>query len=256
MLLFVTEIAFFVGGVTMLGALAGFVIKKDSKEFNAAVLSFAGGIMGAAASMELIAPVLIAEDGVPFLAAVLSIAAGAVFIRFLEKSMLLLRRFLPRRLTQGIPSGQAGALRRVLLFVAAIAIHNFPEGLAAGVSCAMDNRARAFAVALGIAVQNFPEGMVLIRPMLSAGLSKRKTLLLALSTGWVEIAGAFLGWALVSAPFPVLSYMLPFAGGTMLYIIHVEVIPESLSASGSRVFSLWFFTGYCITLLLNHFIGA
>lgn len=256
MLLFVSEIAFFVGGATMTGALIGFMIKRNSERFNASMLAFAGGIMSAAASMELIAPVLLSEKGLSYLLVVCSVAAGAVFIRLLEKCFFVFRKCFSRRwICKVLPSG-TDSVRHVLLFVLAIAIHNFPEGLAAGVSCGMDERGKAFSVALGIAIQNLPEGMVLIQPMLYAGLPKKRTLLFALATGWVEIIGAYLGWMFVSFPFSVLTYLLPFAGGTMLYIIHAEVIPESLAAIDSLSFSGTFFVGFCGMLLLNHFFGV
>lgn len=256
MLLFVSGIAFFVGGATMAGALIGFCIKTESKGFNAAMLAFAGGIMGAAASMELIAPAVLTEQGCSVLVVIISVAGGAVFIRLLEYGVLAIRRFFSGGFLPVIFPDHGSAVKRVLLFVLAFAIHNFPEGLAAGVSCGLDEKGKAFSVALGIAIQNLPEGMVLIRPMLTAGLSKQRTLILALATGWIEIVGAFLGWMFVSFPFPVLTYMLPFAGGTMLYIIHAEVIPEALERIDSRSFSRDYFIGFCGMLLLNCLIGG
>ena len=94
-----------------------------------------------------------------------------------------------------------------MLFVIAIAIHNFPEGIAAGVSFGTDNTTQVLTVAGGIALQNIPEGMVIISPMLASGMSKGRTFIIALLTGVVEVVGTLLGYFAVS----VASVILPFA---------------------------------------------
>ena len=253
MLLFVTQISMLVGGATMLGAVAGFFVKGKSDRFHSVVFAFAGGMMCAAATMELIAPAVENKNGVRFLLAVCCIAAGAAFVRLLESHMSAARKMFGRYFLRDVTSVQVQAVKRVLLFVLAIAIHNFPEGLAAGMSCGLDDKSKAFTVALGIAIQNLPEGMMLIQPMRSAGLSRERTLWIALSTGFVEIIGTYIGWGLAAAPFSLLSYLLPFAGGTMLYIVNAEVIPDALSSGDQRSLTWGFFIGYCAMLILDHY---
>ena len=238
MLLFVTQISMLVGGATMLGAVAGFFVKGKSDRFHSVVFAFAGGMMCAAATMELIAPAVENKNGVRFL---------------LESHMSAARKMFGRYFLRDVTSVQVQAVKKVLLFVLAIAIHNFPEGLAAGMSCGLDDKSKAFTVALGIAIQNLPEGMMLIQPMRSAGLSRERTLWIALSTGFVEIIGTYIGWGLAAAPFSLLSYLLPFAGGTMLYIVNAEVIPDALSSGDQRSLTWGFFIGYCAMLILDHY---
>ena len=139
----------------------------------------------------------------------------------------------------------------MLLFVAAMAIHNLPEGLAAGVGFGTEDIPRALAIAGGIALQNLPEGMVLIAPMLHAGIPPRRTLLLAMSTGVIEIVGTLLGFATVSLSAVILPFLLAFAGGAMLYIICDDMIP---ACQGSKSVCI-LLTGFCLMLAMDYYLG-
>ena len=141
--------------------------------------------------------------------------------------------------------------RRLVLFVAAMAIHNFPEGLAAGVGFGTENISRALAIAGGIAIQNLPEGMVLIAPMLHVGIPPRRTLALAMSTGVVEIIGTLLGYGAVSLSAAILPFLLAFDGGTMLYIICQDMIPEGSGRRGSTAALL---IGFCLMLAMDYYL--
>ena len=143
----------------------------------------------------------------------------------------------------------AANLDKVLLFVTAIAIHNLPEGIAAGVSFGSDNQAEALLIAGGIALQNIPEGMVIIAPMLAAGISARRTLIIATATGLVEVVGTLLGYLAVSAASAILPFALAFAGGTMLYVISDEMIPETHAHGAQSGATYALLVGFCIMLL-------
>ena len=145
-------------------------------------------------------------------------------------------------------------LDKVLLFVSAIAIHNLPEGIAAGVSFGSGNTAEAIMIAGGIALQNIPEGMVIIGPMLAAGISPRKTLICALATGLVEVVGTLLGYFAVTVATAILPFALAFAGGTMLYVISDEMIPETHhdNESGATYALL---VGFCLMLVSDVLLG-
>ena len=144
---------------------------------------------------------------------------------------------------------------KVLLFVIAIGIHNFPEGIAAGVSFGTGNVAQALAVAGGIALQNIPEGMVIIAPMLATGMSKKRTFLIALATGMVEVLGTLIGYFAVSISTAILPFGLAFAGGTMLYVISDEMIPETHSHGHERLATYSLLVGYALMLIFDFFIG-
>ena len=146
-------------------------------------------------------------------------------------------------------------LNRVLLFVTAIAIHNLPEGIAAGVGFGSGDTSQALIIAGGIALQNIPEGMVIIAPMLAAGVSPGKTFVCALFTGLIEVIGTLLGYWAVSIASAILPFALAFAGGTMLYVISDEMIPETHAHGSERGATYALLAGFCLMLIFDVLLG-
>ena len=142
-------------------------------------------------------------------------------------------------------------LGKVLLFVSAIAIHNLPEGIAAGVGFGSGNAAQALVIAGGIALQNIPEGMVIIGPMLAAGVKPKRTLVIAMMTGLVEVVGTLIGYFAVSVATVILPFALAFAGGTMLYVISDEMIPETHAHGSERGATYALLVGFCLMLVVD-----
>ncbi|MBE7036607.1 MAG: ZIP family metal transporter, partial [Ruminococcaceae bacterium] len=208
-----------VGGATVIGSLVGFIFKKMSHRFSDIVLSFAAGVMLAAAVLGLVIPSLEYGGKYGLIITVAGIFVGAVCLNFIDKLVPHLHKLMG---TDTESHDNAG-LSKVLLFVLAIAIHNFPEGIAAGVGFGSGNDAQALMIAGGIALQNIPEGMVIIAPMLSTGVSPKKTFVCAMLTGVVEVVGTLLGYFAVSLSSAILPFALAFAGGTMLYVISDEM---------------------------------
>ena len=143
----------------------------------------------------------------------------------------------------------------MLLFVTAIAIHNLPEGIAAGVGFGAGDTAQALVIAGGIALQNIPEGMVIIGPMLAAGVKPRRTFLLAMMTGLVEVVGTLIGYFAVSVASFILPFALAFAGGTMLYVISDEMIPETHAHGHERGATYALLVGFCLMLITDVLLG-
>ena len=137
----------------------------------------------------------------------------------------------------------------------AIAIHNLPEGIAAGVGFGSGDTAQALIIAGGIALQNIPEGMVIIAPMLAAGISPRKTFILAMITGLVEVVGTLIGYFAVSISNAILPFALAFAGGTMLYVISDEMIPETHAHGSERGATYALLVGFCVMLVTDVLLG-
>ena len=210
-----------VGGATVLGAFAGFLVRK----VDGRALALAAGIMLGAALFGLIIPA--AETG-NTLTIVIGLFMGAWMLEGVDQ--LLFRK---------TERGQG------LLFVAAIAIHNFPEGIAAGVGFGTGDLANGLLISGGIALQNLPEGMIIIAPMLLAGYSPAKALLIAVMTGLVEVAGTMLGYHAVSAVTSLLPFALSFAGGTMLYVICTEMLPDARNAP------YWVLSGFSVMLTFS-----
>ena len=240
-----------VGGATIFGSLIGFIFKKFSHKFSDIVLSFAAGIMLAAAVLGLILPSLDYGGKYGLFITVAGIFAGALCLNLIDKLVPHLHRLMgpePER-------HNSTNLSKVLLFVTAIAIHNLPEGIAAGVSFGSGDAAQALIIAGGIALQNIPEGMIIIGPMLAAGVSPRKTFICAMITGLVEVLGTLIGYFAVSIASAVLPFFLAFAGGTMLYVISDEMIPETHAHGNERGATYALLVGFCVMLVTDVLLG-
>ena len=238
-----------VGGATVLGAVVGLFFRRMNRAVNNAVMSLAAGIMLAAAMLGLIMPSL--EYGGTFgvFVTVIGIFAGALCVHFFD---FLLLRFC--RLPALSSSDDGDRLRGVIVFVAAIAIHNLPEGIAAGVGFGTGDVGNAIFIATAIALQNIPEGMAVIVAMLGVGIRPRRTFLLAAMTGVVEVVGTFIGYFAVHISSAVLPFILALAGGSMLYVISDEMIPETHSPEGEHRAAYLILLGFSIMLVMNEFI--
>lgn len=240
-----------VGGATVFGALMGFIFKKISHTFSDLVLSFAAGVMLAAAVLGLIIPSVEYGGKFAVIITVAGIFSGALCLNIIDKIVPHLHRMVG----VDIESHNNTNLSKVLLFVTAIAIHNLPEGIAAGVGFGSGDTSQALLIAGGIALQNIPEGMVIIGPMLAAGVSPSRTFVCALLTGLVEVAGTLLGYFAVNIASVILPFALSFAGGTMLYVISDEMIPETHAHGGERGATYTLLAGFCVMLVMDVLLG-
>lgn len=242
-----------VGGATIIGSLIGFVCKKITHKFTDIVLSFAAGVMLAAAIFGLIVPSVEYGGKYGLIITVIGIFLGALSLNLIDKLVPHLHKLA------GVEPEAHGTandkLSKVLLFVMAIAIHNFPEGIAAGVGFGSGNTGEALVIAGGIALQNIPEGMVIIGPMLAAGMSKKRTFICAMATGMVEVVGTLIGYLAVSISQAILPFALAFAGGTMLYVISDEMIPETHAHGSERGATYALLVGFCLMLVSDHLLG-
>ena len=228
--------AFGVGGATVAGAFIGFLFEKIPHKWNDAILGFAAGIMLAAAVLGLILPSveLTGKDG--FWVTAAGILTGAVFLNMMDKVTPHLHHI------SGVDKEaheNNASLNKIMLFVMAIAIHNLPEGMAAGVGFGAGDISNAITVAIGIALHNIPEGMVII----------------ASFTGFIEVVGTFIGYFAASISGAVLPFALAFAGGTMLYVISDEMIPETHSHGYETLATYAILVGFLVMLFMDTFIG-
>ena len=242
-----------VGGATIFGSVIGFLFKKLSHKFSDIVLSFAAGVMLAAAVLGLILPSLEYGGRHGLWVTIVGVFAGATCLMLVDKVVPHLHK-LAGIDSEMHPNNEK--LSKVLLFVTAIAIHNLPEGIAAGVGFGSGDTAGALVIAGGIALQNIPEGMVIIGPMLAAGVPPRRTFLCAMMTGFVEVLGTLLGYFTVSIALAVLPFALAFAGGTMLYVISDEMIPETHAHGSQRGATYALLVGFCVMLATDVLLGG
>lgn len=240
-----------VGGATVIGAIIGFIFKKVSHTFSDIVLSFAAGVMLAAAVLGLIIPSVEYGGKFGLIITIAGIFAGAVCLNFIDK----LVPHLHKMAGVDAEAHQNSNINKVLLFVTAIAIHNLPEGIAAGVGFGSGDTTQALVIAGGIALQNIPEGMVIIGPMLASGVSAKRTFVLAMITGLVEVVGTLIGYFAVSVASAILPFALAFAGGTMLYVISDEMIPETHSHGHERGATYALLVGFCLMLVTDVLLG-
>ena len=240
-----------VGGATVAGALIGFIFKNISHKFSDIVLSFAAGIMLAASFLGLILPSLEYGGEYSIFITVGGIFLGALCMKFVDKLVPHLHKIADKDIES---HDRNKSIDKVILFVLAIAIHNFPEGIAAGVGFGAENTTEAFIIAAGIALQNIPEGMVIISPMLASGISPKKTFLYAALTGVVEVIGTMIGYFAVSVSSFILPFALSFAGGTMLYVISDEMIPETHSHGSEAGATFALLAGISVMLIMDFFL--
>ncbi|MBR5439032.1 MAG: ZIP family metal transporter [Clostridia bacterium] len=239
-----------VGGATVVGAIIGFLTQKISHKFSDYVLGFAAGVMLSASVIGLIMPSV--EIGNVYVA-IIGVIVGAVVLNLIDL-------FTPHLHNSGVGLEEShpkenNRYSKILLFVLAIAIHNFPEGIAAGVGFGTGDNASAITIAIGIALQNIPEGMIIIAPMVAVGISKKKALVIASLTGLIEVVGTLIGYFAVSISTAILPFALAFAGGTMLYIISDEMIPETHSHGNERGSTYAIIIGFCVMLLIDVLLG-
>lgn len=240
-----------VGGATVIGSIIGFLFKNISHKFSDIVLSFAAGVMLAASVLGLILPSLDYGGKYGLIVTIVGIFMGAVCLNLIDKLVPHLHKLVGADTEQHNNAN----LNKVLLFVTAIAIHNLPEGIAAGVGFGSGDMSQALIIAGGIALQNIPEGMVIIGPMLAAGVTPRKTFICAMITGLIEVVGTLIGYFAVSVASVILPFALAFAGGTMLYVISDEMIPETHAHGNERGATYALLVGFCIMLVTNVLFG-
>ena len=240
-----------VGGATLFGAIIGFAFKHLSHRFSDIVLSFAAGVMLSAAVLGLILPSVEYGGQYGLLITVPGIFIGALCLNLIDK----LVPHLHKMAGTDIEIHNNHNLSKVLLFVTAIAIHNLPEGIAAGVGFGSGNTSQALMIAGGIALQNIPEGMVIIGPMLAAGVSPRRTFVLAMITGLVEVVGTLIGFFAVSVASAILPFARACAGGTMLYVVSDEMIPETHAHGSERGATYALLAGFCVMLISDVLLG-
>ena len=233
-----------VGGATIFGALIGLIFKKMPTRYNNAILAFAAGVMMAASMLGLIFPSLEYGGKWGVLTTTAGIFVGAFTVHLLDMLLPKLCRV----------SEDDKGLKKVILFVSAIAIHNLPEGIAAGVGFGTGEIGDAMLIATAIALQNIPEGMIVFVAMLGAGISAGRTFFYAAMTGVVEIIGTFIGYFAVTLSSAVLPFALAFAGGTMLYVISDEMIPDTHSREGGHLATYFLLVGFTFMLIFDAII--
>lgn len=243
------------GLATLIGALPILLTKQPSPRIIAIMLGFGGGVMLAASAFSLIIPGTDAaiELGYSKPVAALIMVIGLILGGwFLE----IAHNLLPHsHFVKGFEGNNTLHLAKVWLFIIAITLHNFPEGLAVGVSFGGNNLTDGLTTALGIGLQNMPEGLVVALSLVAEGYSKPYALGISLLTGLVEPIGGAIGVSIVSLSQEILPWAMGFAAGAMLFVICDEIIPEASNKGHEREGTIGIMAGFMIMMYLDIALG-
>ncbi|MBC7130717.1 ZIP family metal transporter, partial [Candidatus Bathyarchaeota archaeon] len=226
------------GLATGAGALPAYFGRNFSDDTMDITLGFAAGVMLAATAFSLLVPAI--DLGGP-LTAVVGLLLGAASIHFIDQKI---PHFHPVAGAEGPPS----RLSKVWLFITAMTIHNFPEGLAVGVSFGSGDIAAGLVVATAIGLQNAPEGLAVALPLLREKYSRTRAIGYATLTGLVEPVGGLLGLILVSLAHSILPWGLAFAAGAMLFVVVDEMVPESHQKGFGRKATFGLIGGFAVMM--------
>lgn len=230
------------GLATFIGALPMAFFKPSDKTLNT-LLGGSAGVMLAATAYSLVMPAIQAGGA---LALLVGFPLGAAFVHLFDK--IIPHEHFGALGREGMDTDR---LRQIWLFVLAITIHNFPEGLAVGVGFGGGDFKGGLILAIAIGLQNIPEGLAVAAPLIKMGYSLRYALGISLLTGLVEPIGGALGAGLVVLMKPLLGYFLAFAGGAMLWVISAEIIPETHREENAHSATYGVVVGFLIMTLLD-----
>lgn len=232
------------GAATAVGALPFLFIKRGmSQRTIDGLMGFAAGVMLAATAFSLVIPSFEIGGMWPFL---IGFLLGALFVDLVD-------HFAPHEhFLKGREGPDLKKASKIWLFVIAIAIHNFPEGMAVGVGAFSDH---GLSIAMAIGIQNLPEGAVVAVALINARYKATTAFLVAALTGAVEIIGGIVGVAVLSISSALLPYMLAFAGGAMLFVISDEVIVETHANGNQRLATYSLIGGFVLMTILDVLLG-
>jgi len=248
----VAMIGFFVcilsGLATGVGALPAIFFKEISNDIFNSLLGAAAGVMLAATAFSLLLPGIefgneIWPDKGLWIVAI-GMLVGAIFLHLADKK-------LPHLHFGSELTNQVDSLQKISLFIVAITIHNFPEGMSVGVSFGTGDMHNGLVLAIAVALQNIPEGLAVALPLVALGYNKWKSVGIATLTGLVEPIGGLLGITMVSIFSSVLPFAMGFAAGAMLFVITEEIIPETHSNGRSRYATFALMFGFILMMALD-----
>ncbi len=240
------------GLATGIGALPAVLFKEISDKLFNSLLGAAAGVMLSATAFSLLVPGIDVGDqlwpGKGLYVISVGMLIGAAFLHFSD-------RHLPHIQFDPSLHHNADSLKKIWLFIVAITIHNFPEGMAVGVSFGAGDVKNGTVLAIAVALQNLPEGLAVALPLVGLGYNKWKAVAIATLTGLVEPVGGLLGVTSVTVFEPLLPLAMGFAAGAMLFVISEEIIPETHAKGRSRQATFSLLIGFIIMMTLDNLLG-
>jgi zinc transporter, ZIP family len=238
-----------VGLATGLGALPVLIFKNISNNLFSSLLGAAAGVMLAATAFSLLVPgidfgnALWPGRGIYVVSA--GMLLGAFFLHYADHQ-------LPHPHFDAVVDPQTNSFRKIWLFVIAITIHNFPEGMSVGVSFGSGEIKNGLVLGIAVAMQNIPEGLAVALPLVGLGYNRWRAVGIALATGMVEPVGGLLGVTMVTLFQPILPIAMGFAAGAMLFVISEEIIPETHAKGRSRYATYALMVGFIVMMAIDN----
>lgn len=186
--------------------------------------------------------------GKGFLVVSAGMMIGAIFLHLADQR-------LPHLHFDSVPSASKDSLQKICLFIIAITIHNFPEGMSVGVSFGSGDMKNGIVLAIAIGLQNIPEGLAVALPLVGLGFNKWKAVGIATLTGLVEPVGGLLGITMVTVFSPIKPIAMGFAAGAMLFVISEEIIPETHAKGRSRYATFSLMSGFIVMMTLDNLLS-
>jgi len=237
---------------TGLGALPAAFFKEVSNNVFNTLLGAAAGVMLAATAFSLLVPGIEAGNALwpdkGLWVVALGMLVGALFLHLSDKK-------LPHLHFDDASNIRTASLQKIWLFIIAITIHNFPEGMSVGVSFGTGDMHNGIVLAIAIALQNIPEGLAVALPLVALGYNKWKAVGIATLTGLVEPIGGILGITMVSTFSSIMPFAMGFAAGAMLFVISEEIIPETHANGRSRYATFALMIGFIIMMALDNLLA-
>jgi ZIP family zinc transporter len=235
--------------LTAIGTLPVLFVRSVPRRLMDAMMGFAGGVMVAASCWSLLVPA-IALGGVA--AATVGLLAGGALLYITDQMLPHLHAEFP---DEAVTEGPKVAWRRSALLMLAMTLHNFPEGMAVGVSFGSDDLGSAVALAIGIGLQNVPEGLAIALPLRRGGMSRGRAFFWGQLSAAIEPVAGVIGAGLVLASAAFLPYAMAAAAGAMLYVVVEELIPETVRSGTIDVATLGFIVGFAVMMALDNALG-
>lgn len=235
--------------LTAIGTLPVLLFYSAPRRLMDALMGFAAGVMVAASCWSLLIPAI---DTGGLWAAVIGLLAGGAFIYVADQVLPHLHSEFPDEATA---EGPRVVWRRSTLLMLAITLHNFPEGMAVGVSFGGGDVGAAIALAIGIGLQNIPEGLAIALPLRRGGMSRGRAFFWGQLSAVVEPIAGVMGAGLVLVSSAFLPFGMAFAAGAMLYVVVEELIPETVRSGTTDLATLGFLVGFTVMMVLDNGFG-
>ena len=257
----------FTYSVTLIGASIVFLFKKVKnvevqKNIMDAMLGFAAGIMIAASFFSLLEPSLKMAESlkmIPWIVTTIGFISGGLLLFIGDRIFTKIDKKISKNKDE---NNKTKSLKRCIMLILSITLHNIPEGLAVGVAFGGiaygiegATLSSALMIALGIGIQNFPEGTAVSVPLRREGLSRKKAFFFGQLSGLVEPISGVLGALLVLKVRTLLPFLLAFAAGAMIYVVVEELIPESQTNKRKELMALFTLIGFSIMMILDVALG-